>query len=160
VVCHCLRPKMVWTVWFQLVILSIVALFIIVMWDRLSYMDLPMFYGLACLSFLRISFSWIPIIIDVFSDWLLLFSKLLEYQRRICFRQYRIDFAFKKKKVKMKVIWPPIYRFLSSSSLVVPVAGAQEDGSWGGIMFQANFESSVGSIYSLSLFANSSNWNF
>jgi hypothetical protein len=43
----------------------------------------------------------------------------------------------------------------SDLSAVVAVAGAQEDGSWGGIMFQANFESllcstgrsSVGSIY-------------
>jgi hypothetical protein len=53
VVCHYLRPKMVWTVWFQLVILSIVALFIIVMWDKSSYMDCFMFYGLTCLSFFR-----------------------------------------------------------------------------------------------------------
>jgi hypothetical protein len=59
--------------WFQLMILSIVALFIIVMGDRTSYMDLLIFYGLACLSFLMILFSWIPIVIDVFSDRLLHF---------------------------------------------------------------------------------------
>jgi hypothetical protein len=74
------------------------------MWDRLSYINLLMFYGLTCLSFLRISFLWIPIIIDVFFDWLLSFSKLPEYRRRIRIRQYRIDFVFEKKKVKMKVI--------------------------------------------------------
>jgi hypothetical protein len=78
-------------------ILSIVALFIIVVWDRSSYIDLLMFYGLTYLSFLRISFSWIPIVIDVFFDWLLSFSKLLKYQHRIHFRQYRIDFVFEKK---------------------------------------------------------------
>jgi hypothetical protein len=52
VVCHYLRPKIVWIVWFQLVILSIVALFTIV-WDRSSYMNFLMFYSLACLSFFR-----------------------------------------------------------------------------------------------------------
>jgi hypothetical protein len=36
-VCQCLRSKMVWTVWFQPVILLIMALFIIVVWDRSSY---------------------------------------------------------------------------------------------------------------------------
>jgi hypothetical protein len=61
-----------------------------------------MFYGLACLSFLRILFSWIPIVIDVFSDRLLSFSKLLEYQRRIRFRQYRINFIFEKKKCEIE----------------------------------------------------------
>jgi hypothetical protein len=81
-------------------------------------MDLLMFYGLACLSFLRISFSWIPIVIDVFSYRLQSFSKLPEYQRRIHFRQYRIDFVFEKKiKIKTKTIWPRIDRFLSFSSL-------------------------------------------
>jgi hypothetical protein len=53
VVCHYLRPKIVWIVWFQFVILSIMALFTIVTWDRSSYMDLLMFYSLACLSFFR-----------------------------------------------------------------------------------------------------------
>jgi hypothetical protein len=53
VVCHYLRHKIVWIMWFQLVILSIVALFTIVMWDMSSYMDLLMFYSLACLSFFR-----------------------------------------------------------------------------------------------------------
>jgi hypothetical protein len=53
VVCHYLRLKIVWIVWFQLMILSIVALFTIVMWDRSSYMDLLMFYSLTCLSFFR-----------------------------------------------------------------------------------------------------------
>jgi hypothetical protein len=62
-----------------------------------SYIDLLMFYGLACLSFLRISFSWIPIVIDVFSDRLLSFSKLPEYRRRIRFRPYHIDFVFEKQ---------------------------------------------------------------
>jgi hypothetical protein len=85
----------------------------------LSYMDLIMFYGLAYLSFFMISFSWIPIVIDVFSDRLLPFSKLPEYQCCIRFRQYRIDFNFEKKNVKMKVIWPPIDRFRSFSSLLV-----------------------------------------
>jgi len=66
--------------------LSIVALFIIVMWDRSSHMALLMLHGLTCLSFLRISFSWIPIVIDVFFDRLLSVSKLPEYQRRIHFR--------------------------------------------------------------------------
>jgi hypothetical protein len=42
-----------WIVWFQLVILSIVVLFTIVMWDWSSYIDLLMFYSLACLSFFR-----------------------------------------------------------------------------------------------------------
>jgi hypothetical protein len=59
-------------------------------------MDLLMFYNLACLSFLRISFSWILIVIDIFSDRLLSFSKLPEYRCRIHFRQYRIDFVFDK----------------------------------------------------------------
>jgi hypothetical protein len=59
-----------------------------------------MFYGLAYLSFFMISFSWIPIVIDVFSDRLLPFSKLPEYQCCIRFRQYRIDFNFEKKKCK------------------------------------------------------------
>jgi len=36
-------------------------------------MALVMFYGLAYLSFSRISFSWIPIVIDVFFDRLLSF---------------------------------------------------------------------------------------
>jgi hypothetical protein len=49
-------------------------------------MDLIMLYGLTYLSFFRISFSWIPIVIDVFSDRLLSFSKLPEYQCRIRFR--------------------------------------------------------------------------
>jgi hypothetical protein len=53
VVCHYLRPKIVWIVWFQLMILSIVNFFTIVMWDRSSYIDLLMFYSLACLSFFR-----------------------------------------------------------------------------------------------------------
>jgi hypothetical protein len=44
--------KMVWTVWFQLLILSTVALFIIVMWDRPSYIDLFIFDSLTCLSFI------------------------------------------------------------------------------------------------------------
>jgi hypothetical protein len=60
-------------------------------------MALLMFYGLAYLSFSRISFSWIPIVIDIFSDRLTSFSKLPEYRSRICFRQYRIDFGFEKK---------------------------------------------------------------
>jgi len=60
-------------------------------------MALLMCYSLACLSFSRISFSWIPMIIDVFSDRLLSFSKLPEYRCRIHFRQYRIDFVFEKK---------------------------------------------------------------
>jgi hypothetical protein len=51
-----LRPKIVWIMWFQLVILSIVALFTIIIWDRSSYMDLLMFYSLACLSFFRYRF--------------------------------------------------------------------------------------------------------
>jgi hypothetical protein len=62
---------------------------------------------------------WIPIVIDVFSDWLLSLSKLSKYQRRIRFQQYRIDFVFKKKKGKIKVIWPPIDRFGSFSSLLL-----------------------------------------
>jgi hypothetical protein len=44
-----------------------------------------------------IPFSWISIVIDIFSDRLLSFSKLPEYRRRIRFRQYRIDFVFEKK---------------------------------------------------------------
>jgi hypothetical protein len=60
-------------------------------------MDFLMFYALACLSFFKISFSWIPTVIDVFPNRLLSFSKLSEYRRRIRFRQYRIDFDFKKK---------------------------------------------------------------
>jgi hypothetical protein len=106
-------------VWFQLVILSIVDLFIIVMWHRSSYMDHLMFYGLACLSFLRISFSLILIVIIVFSDQLLPFSKLPDYRHCICFRQYRIDFVF-EKKMKMKVIWSHIGCFRSVSSLGTP----------------------------------------
>jgi hypothetical protein len=60
-------------------------------------MDLLMLYDLVCLSFLRIPFSWIPIVIDVFFDRLLSFLKLPEYRCRIRFWQYRIDFVFEKK---------------------------------------------------------------
>jgi hypothetical protein len=60
-------------------------------------MNLLMFNVLTCLSFFRISFSWIPIVIDVFSDRLQSFSKLPEYRYRIHFQQYRINFVFKKK---------------------------------------------------------------
>jgi hypothetical protein len=67
-----------------------------------------------------ISFSWIPIIIDIFFDRLLSFSKLSEYRCRIRFEQYRIDFVSKKKNIKMKVIWPPIDRFRPCSSLSTP----------------------------------------
>jgi hypothetical protein len=51
-VCYCLRPKIMSTMLFPLVILSTVALFIIVIWDRSSYINLFMFDGLVCLSFL------------------------------------------------------------------------------------------------------------
>jgi hypothetical protein len=81
-------------------------------------MTLFMFYSSACLSFFNIV-SWIPIIIDIFSDRLLSFLKLLEYRCRIRFRQYRIDFVFEKKNMKMKVIWSPIDRFRPFSSLVL-----------------------------------------
>jgi hypothetical protein len=54
---------------------------------------------------------------DVFFDRLLPCSKLPEYRCRIRFRQYRINFNFEKKNMKMKVIWPPIDRFRSFSSL-------------------------------------------
>jgi hypothetical protein len=81
-------------------------------------MALFMFYSSACLSFFNIV-SWISIIIDIFFDRLLSFSKLLEYRCRIHFRQYRIDFVFEKKNMKMKVIWPPIDRFRPFSSLVL-----------------------------------------
>jgi hypothetical protein len=96
---------------------AIVVLFItIVMWNRSSFIALLMFYSLACLSFFSISFSWIPIIIDIFFDWILSFSKLPEYQCRIRLRQYRINCIFKKKNMKIKMIWSPIDPFRPFSS--------------------------------------------
>jgi hypothetical protein len=70
-----------------------------------------MFYSLTCLLFFRISFLWTPIVIDVFSDRLLSFLKLPKYQCHIRFQQYCINFVFKKKKVKIKFIWPRTDRF-------------------------------------------------
>jgi hypothetical protein len=94
--------------------------------DRLSFMALLMFYSLSCLSFFRISPLWIPIIIDVFFDRLLSFSKLPEYQCRIHFWQYRIAFVW-GKNVKIKVTWPHIDHFQSfhpmSMSLSVSYRG-------------------------------------
>jgi len=89
-------------------------------------MALLICYSLTCLSFLRISFSWILIIIDVFSDRLLSFSKSLEYRCHIHFGQYRTDFVF-KKNVKMKVIWSTIDCFQSFSSLARVNAGLKHD---------------------------------
>jgi len=111
VVCHRLRRKIVQTMWFQLVILSIVVLFIIIMWDRSSYIDLLMFYGLACLSFLRISFLWIPIVIDVFFRSTTIVFEITGISAPYSFPTISYWFYFREKNVKMKVIWPPIDRF-------------------------------------------------
>jgi len=110
--------------------LLIVALFTIVMWDRLNYMVLLMFHGLACLLFFRISFSWIPIIIYVFIDWLLSFSKSPKYRCHICFWQYCIDFIFKKKIWKWK--WFGLLSYKSFSSLDEPPGS----GAWGDEMLK------------------------
>jgi hypothetical protein len=84
-------------VWFQLVILSIVALFTIITWDRSSYIDLLMFYSLACLSFFRYRFHGFRSLSMYF---------LIDYYR---FRNYRnigavfvSDFVFEKKMWKRK----------------------------------------------------------
>ena len=116
VVCYCLRPKMVWTVWFQLVILSTVVLFIIVMWNRSSYIDLFMFDSLVCLLFLEYHSHGFRLF-SIYFLWLLSFFKLPKYRRRIHFWQYCTDFVFKKKNMKTKMIWPPINHFRSFSSL-------------------------------------------
>jgi hypothetical protein len=83
-----------------------------------------MFYNLTCLSFLRISFSWIPIVIDVYSDRLLSFSKLPEYRCRIRFRQYRIDFVFEKKNYENE---SDLASYPSFPIVFIPIP---RDGNW------------------------------
>ena len=69
-------------------------------------MALLMLHGLTCLSFLRIPFSWIPIVINVFFDRLLSVSKLPDIDAVFVsdniVSNYR--FCFREKVMKMKVI--------------------------------------------------------
>ena len=87
-------------------------------------MDLLMFYGLACLSFLRISFSQIPIVIDVIFDQLLFFFRNYHNIDAIFVFDNIVSILFSRKQVKMKVIWRVVF---------IPTATQRRDaggGAW------------------------------
>jgi hypothetical protein len=82
-------------------------------------MALLMFYSLACLSFLGYRSHGFRLLLIYFS---------IDYYRFRNYRNISVVFIsenivsilfFRKKNMKMKVIWPPIDRFRQFSSLVV-----------------------------------------
>jgi hypothetical protein len=92
-------------------------------------MDLLMFYGLACVyhfkGYRSHGFQWLSVYFPI------------DYYR---FRNYRnisavfvfdniVSISFSRKKVKVKVIWPPMDRFRSFSSLCAGVESEKADGN-------------------------------